>query len=119
MFAIPITIPILTSESVRFLASSVQIDDIVAVKSLLDSYTNIGVESGYHLMLPQAELLLEDGRKLPISEPVEFIHQYMETYRAIESFYTTKPVVNEKREGNVIPLFQGSSCDTSEESIPA
>ena len=119
MFSIPVTIPVRTPESVTALPASIAIDNIVVVKSLLDSETNIGVESDYHLFFPRTELPLEDGPKLLIIEPAGFVHQYMDAYCDLEAFYSTPPSVEMEKMGVVIPLFQGSSCASSEASTPA
>ncbi|ARK07569.1 hypothetical protein LAV_00194 [Sphingobium phage Lacusarx] len=118
MFCIPVTTPFRFPESVITLPVAIPIDEIVVVKSLLDSDANIGVESDYHLISPRAEILFEDGRKLPIIESAAFVNQYLDGYRQLEAFYSAPAGAIEKT-GVVIPLFQGSSCASSEASIPA
>jgi hypothetical protein len=146
MYSFPITIPFRGDEGVYPLDVSVFVDDIVRVTPI-DIDHSIGVESNtLYSCLPSCELLLADGRKLPILETAATIHRYLEAYRQIETFYTApatpasevssigirnQPVrcvkPNEPRvrpltgltEGVVVPLFGRTSCDTSEAPTPA
>ena len=119
MFSFPVTVPIRRSDSIEALTVSIDIDKIAVVKSLLDKVEESGVESDFCSLLPATEILLDDGRKLPVVEPVEEILRYLDAYRELDLFFTGGPPVLETREGNVIPLFKDSPCASSVGSTPA
>jgi hypothetical protein len=127
VFSIPITVPYRVDDKVDRISVSVEIDKIVVVKPLLDILPNIGVECDQHsTYAPLTELVLEDGRKLPVCEPAETINRYLDAYRSIEDFYTKAPVyiavdpaTPGADRGVVIPLFGArSSCASSQGSTP-
>lgn len=128
MFSVPITIPLRLPDRVDRLVSSVEIDNIVKVVCLLDKRVDFDVECnelyGY---TPLTELLLIDGRKLPVCEPADAIIAYLDAYRQIEDFYNTPipidigfdPGSPEGDRGVVIPLFPDRRpCVSSEGSTP-
>lgn len=124
MFGIHVTIPYRSDSEVWPLDVTVQIDQIVLVKSILDKEYTFGVESfPLYDCVPRAELLLEDGRKVPVLETAEDIHRYLDAYRQLENFYTApaKPAMSlvPSTRGEVIPLFKAPPCDSSEGSTPA
>lgn len=125
MFSIPVTVPVRLDDSVWHMDTTVEIDKIVVVKPLLDKDHSFGVESlELYSSTPSTEIVFEDGRKLPVLETAATINRYLDAYRELEGFYTSRqaaPVENPKKEGVVIPLFPkaASPCDSSEGSTPA
>lgn len=126
MFSFPVSVPCRTDESIFPLVVNVAIDDIAFVKPLLDNEPPFGVESASVDLIPQAEIVFVDGRRLPVLEQAHIIFCYLDAYTALEDFYTedrsvaAMRAVEEAMEGrdNVIPLFKDSSCATSEASTP-
>jgi hypothetical protein len=127
MFSFPVTIPCRTDESVFPVFVSVNVDDILLVKPLLDNEPPFGVESASSDLIPLCELVFQDGRRLPILETPHTIHCYLDAYLDIEDYYTEEHgvAVNERVEhevegrDNVVPLFGSKSpCATSEGSTP-
>lgn len=127
MFSFPVTVPIRGVEEVVTIKVHVQIDQIAVVKALLDNDTKSGVHSAPSSLIPHAEIIFEDGRKLPVVEDQATILVYLDAYRELEDFYTGRAATVDvaPREGNVIPLFQGGPCTPtnpsamSEGSTPA
>lgn len=126
MFSFPVTIPVRKDDAIFPVFVSVNCDDIALVKSLLDNNLPFGVESCSLDLIPQAEIVFLDGRRLPVLETAHIIHNYLDAYLALETFYTADHNTASRKEGqqtartdNVVPLFgSGKPCDTSEESIP-
>jgi hypothetical protein len=128
MFSIPITVPFRDKEGVYGIDVSVDIDKIVSVNPL-DIEPNSDVElNQLYDYRPMSELLLNDGRKLPVCEPPAIIQRYLDAYQQIENFYTHGlpppgaliPIDLSESRGVVIPLFpKGRSCASSEGSTPA
>lgn len=126
MFCFPVTIPCRNNESVFSIHVSVNVDDILLVKPLLDNEPPFGVESASTDFTPLTELVFQDGRRLPVLESPHIIHAYLDAYLAIEDFYTANDFNIIETGGeqvgprdNVIPLFGSRTpCDTSEGSIP-
>jgi len=127
MFSFPVTIPVRRDESIFPITVSVNVDDVLLVKPLLDNDLPFGVESCSSDMIPQCEIMFQDGRSLPVLETSHTITCYLDAYLAIEEFYTDPMFVCEYEEveeladrgDNVIPLFGSrKTCDTSEESTP-
>ncbi len=127
MFSFPVTIPVRRNESIFPVFVSVNCDDVLIVKPLLDNEPPFGVESASSDMIPQCEIVFQDGRKLPVLETAHTIHCYLDAYLALEEFYTDNifrmddEEVEEQMErgDNVIPLFGSKRpCATSEESTP-
>jgi hypothetical protein len=116
---------------------TVNIDDIAVVKPLDNGYS-FGVESDpLYSLLPSAEIVYTDGRKLPVLETAATVNRYLDAYRELEGFYTAPapPAMNSSNRashrfpnesaspaagGNVIPLFSSKAapCATSEASTP-
>jgi hypothetical protein len=128
VFIIPITVPVRFDDEIHRISVSVEIDKIAVVKPLLDIQGNIGVELNQHsTYAPLTELLLVDGRKLPVCEPPAIINRYLDAYRSIEEFYTAPRSVEtgldkaapEGDRGVVIPLFGARPpCASSQGSTP-
>ena len=127
MFSFPVTVPVRKNESIFPIIVSVNCDDVLVVKPLLDKEPPFGVESASSDMIPLTEILFQDGRKLPVLENHEIICGYLDAYLALEEFYTDpmfvceEEVVEDKadRGDNVVPLFGSRKpCDTSEGSTP-
>lgn len=129
MFAIPVTIRHRLPDRIITLDVTVEIDKIVLVKDLLDNPQSFGVESlDFYDQVPVCELLLEDGRKLPVLETAATVNQYLDAYRAIEDFYTRpRPASDRQVEGAsddrgvVVQLFTSRApCpnDSSQEPTP-
>lgn len=125
MFSFPVTVVVRTDESIYPLKVTIDIDKIAVVKPLLDNGPSFGVESESEAnLIPASEIILEDGRKLPVLEPVATLFHYLDAYRQLENFYTFRPRLLEpeavERSGVVVPLFgTKTTCDTSPGSIPA
>lgn len=128
MFSFPVTIPSRNDEGIFPVFVSVAIDDIAFVKPLLDNEPPFGVESASADLIPSAEIVFVDGRRLPVLETAHIINCYLDTYNDIEGFYTEEHgvAVNKRMEqlvegtDNVVPLFGSpKSCVTSEGSTPA
>lgn len=127
MFAIPITVPFRDDYGVYGFDVSIDIDKIAAVNPL-DRETNSDVElDQLYDYKPMAELLLTDGRKLPVCEPPAIIQRYLDAYRQIEEFYTKPPHLRlvlspagpePGESGVIIPLFKAPACASSEGSTP-
>jgi hypothetical protein len=136
VFNLPITVPFRDPEGVFPVDLSVPVDSILRVTPL-DNDHSFGVESAtLYSCLPSTELLLTDGRKLPVLETAAMINRYLDLYRQIEDFYTAPatPAQNSSASvshlvpnhgakpaagGIVIPLFgRTPPCDTSEASTP-
>jgi len=126
MFSFPVTIPSRNNESVFPVHVSINVDDILLVKPLLDNEPPFGVECGSPDMIPLAEIVFIDGRRLPVLETASIIHCYLDAYLAIEDFYTIEHsvAVNERVEqladevDNVVHLFKDKPCAISAGSIP-
>jgi hypothetical protein len=127
MFSFPVTVPVRKNESIFPVIVSVNCDDVLVVNPLLDKQPPFGVESASSDMIPLTEILFQDGRKLPVLERPEIIHDYLDAYLALEEFYTDSKFVCEEEVveyvddlgDNVIPLFgTRKPCDTSEGSTP-
>jgi hypothetical protein len=119
VFSFPVTVPVRRPDSIEALSVWIDIDKIAVVKSLLDKVEESGVESDFYSLLPATEILLDDGRKLPVVEPVEEILRYLDAYRELDLFFTGGPPMLETREGNVIPLFKVGPCASLAGSTPA
>lgn len=125
MFSFPVTLVVRTNESIYPLDVTIDIDKIAVVKPLLDNGGSFGVECDLEAhLVPSSEIILEDGRKLPVLETVATIFQYLDAYRELEGFFTAPPAVTRpevvERSGVVVPLFGTKlPCDTSPGSIPA
>lgn len=120
MFSIPVTVPFRDNEGVYGFDVSVDIDKIATVNPL-DRETNVDVELDHlYDYRPMTELVLIDGRKLPVCEPPAIINRYLDAYRQIEDFYTDIPIDLSDRRGVVIPLFPKGRhlCASSEGSTP-
>jgi hypothetical protein len=105
----------------------VNVDDVLLVKPLLDNEPPFGVESASSDMIPQCEIMFQDGRSLPVLETSHTIICYLDAYLAIEEFYTDPMFVCEtevleelvERGDNVVSLFGSKKpCATSEGSTP-
>lgn len=121
MFSFPVTVPVHTPDEIYPIYVSVDVDKVAVVKPLLDKSTQTDVDSAEQL-LPASEIVLVDGRKLLVVESPAAINRYLDAYRVLEGFYTGRAAAVEepvRREGNVVPLFQGGPCATSEGSTPA
>lgn len=130
MFSIPVTVPVRFDDAVHGMDVTIDIDKIVVVNPI-DIEGNFDVECNeLYDFRPLSELVLIDGRKLPVCEPPAIIHRYLDAYRQIEDFYTQpiqpieprrSPASQPGDRGNVISLFFGSQppCDISEGSTPA
>lgn len=130
MFSFPVTVPFRNDEGVFAVDVTVNIDDI-AVVNPLDKLVNSDVECNeLYDYRPLSELILIDGRKLPVCEPPAIIHRYLDAYRQIEDFYTEPsiPILQPLspngptpgESGVVIPLFsKARQCASSEGSTPA
>jgi hypothetical protein len=127
MFSIPITVPFRDDVGVYGIDVSIDIDKIVTVTPL-DREVDVGVKlDQLYDYRPMSELLLIDGRKLPVCEPPAIIHRYLDAYRQIEDFYTRPPhlriVADPDKAGAdrsvVVPLFpKAPACASSEGSTP-
>jgi len=127
MFSIPITVPYRDNDGVYGIDVSIDIDKIQSVNAL-DIMPNSDVElNELYDYRPMSELLLTDGRKLPVCEPPSIIQRYLDAYQQIENFYTYGslppgaliPVdLSEDSRGVVIPLFKARPCVSSEGSTP-
>jgi len=127
MFSFPVTIPVRRDESIFPVFVSVNCDDVLIVKPLLDNEPPFGVESASSDLIPLSEIVFQDGRRLPVLESPHTIHCYLDAYLAIEEFYTEyhHPSMVEAVEqfvgggDNVVPLFGSKKpCATSEGSTP-
>lgn len=127
MFAFPVTIVVRSDDSVFPLDVTVEIDRIVLVKPLLDNEHTFSVESpDFYDLVPACELLLEDGRKLPVLETAATVNQYLDAYRQIEDFYTNPRPASDPQSrgasgdrGVVVQLFAARKpCDTSQAPTP-
>jgi hypothetical protein len=118
MFSFPITVPFRDDTGVYGIDVSIDIDKVASVNPL-DRTVDVDVELDYlYDYRPMAELVLIDGRKLPVCEPPAIIHRYLDAFRQIEEFYTV-PIDLSDRRGVVIPLFpKGRPCASSEGSTP-
>lgn len=117
MFAFPVTVAIRRDDAIFPLDLTVNIDDVVVIKEL-DKSSELGIEcEPSETLLPNSEIIFTDGRILPVLETVATLLVYLDAYRSLEGFYTQPEGLTEQ--GNVIPLFGNSSCDTSEGSTPA
>lgn len=127
MFSIPITVPYRDNDGVYGIDVSIDIDKIYSVNAL-DIMPDSDVElNQLYDFRPMAELLLHDGRKLPVCEPPSIIQRYLDAFQQIENFYTYGslppgaliPVDLSESGGVVIPLFKARpSCVSSEASTP-
>lgn len=121
MYSFPVTVPVRTNESIYPMDVHVDIDKIALVKPLLDNNHSFGVESDpLYSLIPNTEIIFEDGRRLPVLETVATITAFLDAYRTLDHFFTTpadQPV--EDLKGVVIPLFKDRSCASSEASTPA
>jgi hypothetical protein len=131
MFSIPITVPFRDNTGVYGIDVSIDIDKVASVNPL-DRRVDVDVELDLlYDYRPMAELLLHDGRKLPVCEPPAIIDRYLQAYRQIEDFYTNqpfrhlrlvpRPVGPEPGEsGVIVSLFPKAppSCASSEGSTP-
>lgn len=129
MFNVPITIIVRFDDRVDRLVSSVNIDDI-AVVNPLDNEVDFDVECNeLYDFTPRSELVLIDGRKLPVREHPAEIIRYLDAYRQLEDFFTAPvmgirnqhlTVVKPEGSGVVVPLFGSHPpCALSEGSTPA
>lgn len=132
MFSFPVTVPFRDPEGIFPVDLSVSIDMVLKVTPL-DKDQSFGVESAtLYSYLPSAEILFEDGRKLPVLETAATINRYLDLARQLEDFYTAPatpamkdlikrapPVDTPRQGGEVIPLFgRQSPCASSEASTP-
>lgn len=125
MFSFPVTVPFRDNEGVYGVDLMVNIDDI-AVVNPLDNGVNSDVECDQlYDYSPLSELVLIDGRKLPVCEPPAIINRYLDIYRQIENFYTIPihigidPAKPGEDRGVIIPLFpKARPCVSSEGSTP-
>lgn len=123
MFSFPVTIPIRNDERIYPMDVTVAIDEVAFVKSLLDKTTKGGIQSApCDPLIPLTEIVLVDGRSLPVLEPVTVIQQYLDAYRSLDEFFHRKAITLLNETGNnenVVPLFKAPpKCATSEESTP-
>lgn len=120
MFSFPVTVPVRMEDEVYPLDLHVAIDDVAVVKPILDKEERFGVKDPPHLsLIPSTEIVLVDGRKLPVLETPATVNRYLDAYRSLEDFYTGRAAATEDTTGGVvIPLFQGGSCNTSRGSTP-
>ena len=127
MFSFPVSVPVRKDESIFSIIVSVNCDDVLIVKPLLDNEPPFGVESASSDMIPRTEIVFQDGRKLPVLEYPHTIEAYLDAYLAIEEFYTDPLFLCEDEVlehpvpsgDNVVPLFgPRNPCDTSEGSTP-
>lgn len=121
MFSFSVTVPVHAPDEIYTIYVTVGVDKVAVVKPLLDNSTDLGVYGAEHF-LPASEIVLVDGRKIPVVESPAAINRYLDAYRVLEGFYTGRAAAVEepaRREGNVVPLFQGGPCATSEGSTPA
>lgn len=122
MFSFPVTVPVRTPESIYPMDVHVDIDKIALVKPLLDNNHSSGVESDpLYSLIPNSEIIFEDGRRLPVLETVATITAYLDAYRTLDHFFNEPPIErqDETKRGEVIPLFKDRSCVSSEASTPA
>jgi hypothetical protein len=127
MFCFPVTVPVRRDESIFSIVVSVNCDDVLLVKPLLDNEPPFGVESASSDMIPLTEIMFQDGRRLPVLEHHRTVTAYLDAYLELEAFYTDPMFVCEDEVleypvpsgDNVVPLFgPKKSCDTSEGSTP-
>jgi hypothetical protein len=131
MFSFPVTVPFREPHGVFPVDVTVAIDGIIKITPL-DNDQSFGVESDtLYSCLPSAEILFEDGRKLPVLETAATINRYLDLYRQLEDFYTApatpamshlikREPVEPRQGGEVIPLFgRTPPCASSEASTPA
>lgn len=117
MFSFPVTVPVRYDDGVYPVDLTVNIDDVALIKGL-DKSCGFGIEcASSETLLPNSEIVFVDGRKLPVLETAATLNRYLDAYRILEGFYTQPNGPTEQ--GNIIPLFGKSSCDTSEGSTPA
>lgn len=139
MFAFPVTVPVQHAEGTYSVDVTVNIDDVLKVLPL-HGIDTVDVESvNFYSCVPATEIVMTDGRKLPVLETAATINRYLDAYRVIENFYTkpadptgirNRHMVCEKpdgprvrpldgtTEGVVVPLFGNRKCATSEASTP-
>ncbi|MEQ6332981.1 hypothetical protein [Sphingobium sp. MK2] len=121
MFSIPITLIYKGDEGVIDLPSSVNMDDIALVRKIvLDKVNQKSVESYYHLdMVPHTEIVLNDGRVIPIVERYDAIRMYLDTYRQIDADFSTMNVPSIASPSEpILRLIHGDKCATSQVSTP-
>lgn len=122
MFNIPITLLYDGQHGKIDLPSSVSIDDIATVKMItIDSTCSFDVESYYHSdLVPHTEILLTDGRVLPVVERYGAICMYLDIYRQLDKDFSTeqRPTVPPPSERS-LKLIHGGICATSQASTPA
>jgi len=122
MFSFPVTVPIRKPDGIFPIDVHVNIDDIACIKSL-DKVGQVGVcSTSPDELIPSSEIILVDGRKLPVLETPATIHEYLDAYIALDEFFTmsTLPVIErEHPDDNVVYLSTRRPCDTSEGSTPA
>lgn len=117
MFSFPVEVVVRTPEGIDLIKVHVAIDEIALIKPLDKSY-GFGIECDpSYSLLPNSEIVFVDGRKLPVLDHAESLNRYLDAYRSLEEFYTQPK--GSTKQGNIIPLFGKSSCDTSEGSTPA
>ncbi len=117
MFSFPVTVPFRRDDGIYPLDLTVNIDDVAVIKEL-DKSSELGIECDpSETLLPNSEIIFTDGRVLPVLETTATLVLYLDAYRSLEGFYTQPK--GPTKQGNIIPLFGNSSCDTSEGSTPA
>jgi hypothetical protein len=126
VFSIPITVCYRDDHGVYGIDVSIDIDKVHSVRPL-DRTVNSDVECDQlYDYRPMSELVLHDGRKLPVCEPPAIIDRYLEAYRQIEDFYTgirfkhLRVVKPSEESGVLLHLFPKASppCASSEGSTP-
>lgn len=130
MFSIPITVPYRDDTGVYGIDVSIDIDKVASVNPLDRTVDVDVVLDQLYDYRPMAELVLHDGRKLPVCEPPAIIDRYLDAYRQIEQFYTNLPfrhlrLVQEPNgpepgeSGVILSLFpKAPPCVSSEGSTP-
>lgn len=116
MFGFPVTIPVRTDDGIFPLDVVVNLDDVAVIKTL-DNEDELGVVSqSPDPLLPNSEIVLVDGRVIPVCETAATLNVYLDAYRTLDEFFTRPSGLTER--GNVIPLFKKKPCATSEGSTP-
>lgn len=116
MFGIPVTIPVRTNEQIFPLDVVVNIDDIAVIKPLDNEGELELLSHSPDPLLPNSEIVMVDGRVLPVLETPAVLHMYLDAYKSLDEFFTRPSGLTEQ--GKVIPLFKKTPCATSEGSTP-